>query len=112
MTLPKERCFVCTHLLVGMPNELSSGGKMKKTRSEAFSCHDDPICPAQQVRIAYDPFTKSIIERAVTALYEGGEIAPLNDLYAQADGVSVEIHDKFHITVRGCIAKQVAAKAG
>ena len=104
VSLPKEKCFVCRHLLVGMPDALPAGDKMKKVRSAEFSCYTEPGCPAHYVRVIYDPFTRTMIENAILSYWTDGDRGPWNDLDRQADNTSVEVRDKYHRTVKEVMA--------
>ena len=104
VSLPKEKCFVCRHLLVGMPDALPAGNKMKRVRSAEFSCYTEPGCPAQHIRILHDPFTRTMIENAVLSYWTDGDRSLWNDLDKQADNTSVEVRKKYHRTVKEVVS--------
>ena len=108
-SLPKEKCFICTHLLVGMPETLPAKGGPAPVRQKAYKCIDEEICPARYARFVYDPFRRDVIEKAVETWLAEGDITPLTDLYTQADSTSVEVRDKFHETVVAIRAERTTA---
>ena len=101
LELPKRICFVCKHLMHGIPDSVTvrrkKGSEIRDVDIRPFQreypCVNDPECPANSVAIRFSPFTPTRI-RGVAESMAQGDLEPARALKAEALEISTEKHDE------------------
>lgn len=107
VTLPFIRCHVCRHLMPTLPQVLPKtyGGDGKSNYGDEFDCFDKPECPAQRLKMIFNPFSDERIGEAVEAFVDTGSMKELNSLYKEAKKISLGVYEDLHTKVRHKLAE-------
>lgn len=104
-----NKCGICRHLQPTMPATLPKKfGGNGKAFGQAFSCYDEPGCPAQHVNLVFYPFNEEKVAEAVKDFMATSNMTQLQSLYDAAMEVGEIYHAELAEMVKVEMARQLS----
>ena len=104
-----NKCGICRHLQPTMPATLPKKfGGNGKAFGQAFSCYDEPGCPAQHVNLVFYPFNEEKVAEAVKDFMATSNMTQLQSLYDAAMEVGEVYHAELADMVKVEMARQLS----
>ena len=104
-----NKCGICRHLQPTMPTTLPKKfGGNGKAFGQAFSCYDEPGCPAQHVNLVFYPFNEEKVAEAVKDFMATSNMTQLQSLYDAAMEVGEVYHTELADMVKAEMSRQLS----